>query len=275
MITASNSIKEKPFWSLLTASQVGTAQDGKDELNTIMECSMGFDTVKPIKLMKTLIEHINNPKIVMDFFSGSSTMACAIMEYNIETNQNIQYIMVQIPHPFEEKTDAYKAGYKNICEMAKERIRRTGNKLTSQQKIGEIKPDVGFRTFKVDSSNMNDVFYDPDSMKKDILDYAAENIKSDRSGQDLLIQAMLELGIELSADIREETISGKTVFTVDSDYLVACFDSDVNDNLVTEIAKRQPRYVVLRDSSMASDAVAINFGEIFKTFSPNTKTKVL
>lgn len=268
-------IKEKPFWSLLTASQVGTAQDGKDELNTIMECSMGFDTVKPIKLMKTLIEHINNPKIVMDFFSGSSTMACAIMEYNIETNQNIQYIMVQIPHPFEEKTDAYKAGYKNICEMAKERIRRTGNKLTSQQKIGEIKPDVGFRTFKVDSSNMNDVFYDPDSMKKDILDYAAENIKSDRSGQDLLIQAMLELGIELSADIREETISGKTVFTVDSDYLVACFDSDVNDNLVTEIAKRQPRYVVLRDSSMASDAVAINFGEIFKTFSPNTKTKVL
>ena len=268
-------IKEKPFWSLLTATQVGTAQDGKDELNTIMECSMGFDTVKPIKLMKTLLEHINNPKIVMDFFSGSSTMACAVMEYNSETNQDIQYIMVQIPQLFEEKTDAYKAGYKNICEMAKERIKRTGNKLISQQKIDGIDLDIGFRVFKVDTSNMNDVFYDPTATKKDILDYAADNIKSDRNGQDLLIQVMLELGIELSSDIQEENIDGKTVFTVDGDYLIACFDSDVDDSLVTEIAKRQPRYAVFRDSSMSSDSVAINFGEIFKTFSPNTQTKVL
>ena len=135
--------------------------------------------------------------------------------------------------------------------------------------------DVGFRVFKVDSSNMNDVFYDPTTTKKEILDYAAENIKSDRSGQDLLVPVMLELGIELSADIQEERIADKTVFTVDGDYLIACFDSDVDDSLVTEIAKRQPRYAVFRDSSMSSDSVAINFGEIFKTFSPNTQTKVL
>ena len=197
------------------------------------------------------------------------------MEYNSETNQDIQYIMVQIPQLFEEKTDAYKAGYKNICEMAKERIKRTGNKLISQQKIDGIDLDIGFRVFKVDTSNMNDVFYDPTATKKDILDYAADNIKSDRNGQDLLIQVMLELGIELSSDIQEENIDGKTVFTVDGDYLIACFDSDVDDSLVTEIAKRQPRYAVFRDSSMSSDSVAINFGEIFKTFSPNTQTKVL
>lgn len=214
--------------------------------------------------------------IVCDFFSGSATTADAVMRINDELGYSVQYIMIQLPEMCDENSRAHECGYSNICEIGKERIRRAGNRYRRNQKTldGEC-VDTGFRVFKVDSSNMNDVFYDPSATKKSILDYAAENIKSDRSGQDLLIQVMLELGVELSADIREERVAGKTVFTVDGGYLVACFDPDVDDDLVTEIAKRQPRYAVFRDSSMSSDSVAINFGEIFKTFSPDTQTKVL
>ena len=197
---------------------------------------------------------------------------------------------MQIPEPLENmagSSEASKSILKNaidflgdkphdICELGMERIRRCGNKLSSEQTtLDEIDFDFGFRVFKIDSSNMNDVFYDPQSLKKDILDYATDNIKSDRTGEDLLFQVMLELGIELSAPISKDTINSKEIFFVDSNYLIACFDQDIDDDIVTTIANRKPYYAVFRDSSMSSDAVAINFNEIFKTYSPNTITKVL
>ena len=261
--------------------------NGTAEIKKLFDGKSVFPHPKPVELIKDLIKIlVGNDKeaLIVDFFSGSSTTADAIMQLNKQNNTEFHYIAIQLPEPIEnlgsladDATSILREMGKplNICEIGKERIRRAGKRLNEQRTLNDSTIDIGFRVFKVDSSNMNDVFYDPTTTKKEILDYAAENIKSDRSGQDLLIQVMLELGIELSAYIQEETIADKTIFTVDGDYLIACFDSDVDDSLVTEIAKRQPRYAVFRDSSMSSDSVAINFGEIFKTFSPNTQTKVL
>ena len=256
---------------------IGMSKDGTKNITDLFERKV-FSFPKPTSLIEYLIKiSFGNQKngIVMDFFAGSSTTSEALFNHNLKTGSDISFISVQIPEKCAEDSEAYKAGYKNICEIGRDRIKRAGKKLIEQQTLGDRVLDVGFRLFRIDSSNMNDVFYDPQSIRKDLLDYAADNIKSDRSGEDLLIQVMLELGIELSVDVQKETISGKNIFTVDGDYLIASFDNDVNDELVTEIAKRQPRYAVFRDSSMSSDAVAINFGEIFKTFSPNTQTKVL
>ena len=263
--------------TILLHEDAGNNQEAKQELKKLFEGVGIFDGPKPVRLIKLLIKIANLEKdsIVLDFFSGAATTAQAVIETNAEEKSDLSFILIQIPEKCSEDSEAFKNGYTTICDIGKERIKRAGKQLTEQQTLDDNKLDVGFRVFKIDSSNMNDVFYDPTATKKEILDYAAENIKSDRSGQDLLIQVMLELGIELSADIQEEKIADKTIFTVDGDYLIACFDSDVDDNLVTEIAKRQPRYAVFRDSSMSSDSVAINFGEIFKTFSPNTQTKVL
>ena len=254
--------------------EVGHTDEAKKELKSLFDGSAPFDTPKPVRLLDRMLTiATNQDSIVMDFFSGSATTADALMRFNLNTGKNCSFILIQLPEKCDADSQAYADGYGTICDLGQKRIQLAGNEIKT--KIGGDCVDVGFRVFKVDSSNMNDVFYDPTATKKEILDYAAENIKSDRTGQDLLIQVMLELGIELSADIQEEKIAGKTVFTVDGNYLIACFDSDVDDGLVTEIAKRQPRYAVFRDSSMSSDSVAINFGEIFKTFSPNTQTKVL
>ena len=261
--------------SIWKYEDVGHNQEGRQELKKLFSGKGYFDGPKPTRLMMRLMEiaNLNEDSMVMDFFSGSATTADALMRFNLNAGKNCSFILIQLPEKCDADSQAYVDGYRTICDLGKKRIELAGNEI--KNKIGGDGVDVGFRVFKVDSSNMNDVFYDPTATKKEILDYAAENIKSDRSGQDLLIQVMLELGIELSADIQEERVAGKTVFTVDGDYLIACFDSDVDDSLVTEIAKRQPRYAVFRDSSMSSDSVAINFGEIFKTFSPNTQTKVL
>lgn len=261
--------------SIWKYEDVGHNQEGRQELKKLFSGKGYFDGPKPTRLMMRLmgIANLNEDSVVMDFFSGSATTADALMRFNLNTDKNCSFILIQLPEKCDENSQAYTDGYKTICDLGQKRIELAGNEIKT--KIGGDGVDTGFRVFRVDSSNMNDVFYDPTATKKEILDYAAENIKSDRSGQDLLIQVMLELGIELSADIQEEKIAGKTVFTVDGDYLIACFDPDVDDGLVTEIAKRQPRYSVFRDSSMSSDSVAINFGEIFKTFSPNTQTKVL
>ena len=261
--------------SIWKYEDVGHNQEGRQELKKLFSGKGYFDGPKPTRLMMRLMEiaNLNEDSMVMDFFSGSATTADALMRYNLNTGKNCSFILIQLPEKCDADSQAYIDGYRTICDLGQKRIKLAGNEIKT--KIGGDCVDVGFRVFKVDSSNMNDVFYDPTTTKKEILDYAAENIKSDRSGQDLLVQVMLELGIELSADIQEERIADKTVFTVDGDYLIACFDSDVDDSLVTEIAKRQPRYAVFRDSPMSSDSVAINFGEIFKTFSPNTQTKVL
>ena len=237
-----------------------------------------FDNPKPIKLLKWLVEvGSNEDSLIMDFFSGSASIAQAILEVNLEQKSNRSFIIIQLPVEYKENSTEYKMGFMNISELARERIKRSSMKLTQQSTLDNLDYhlDSGFRTYCVDSSNMNDVFYDPYTLKKDLLDYAADNIKPDRSGEDLLFQVMLELGIELSAPIVKETMFGKEIYSVDGTYLIACFDNDIGDDVIIQIAKRKPCYAVFRDGSMASDSVITNFSEYFKTYSENTKTKVL
>jgi adenine-specific DNA-methyltransferase len=209
---------------------------------------------------------------VMDFFSGSGTTGHAMMKLNAEDNGNRKFIMVQLPEQTDEKSEAYKAGYKTICDIGEERIRRAGKKI-KEETGADI--DYGFRCFKVDSSNMKDVYYRPAQLGQASLDDYTDNIKEDRTPEDLLIQVMLDLGVELSSQVKQTEIGGKKVFSVADGYLIACFDEDVTEDVVTEIAKRHPFYFVSRDSSMANDSVAANFEEIFKTYSPETVRKVL
>lgn len=269
----------KPFWSLLLANDYGTAQNGKDELNSILETAVGFDTVKPLALLKKLLYHIGKEYIVMDFFSGSATTAHAVMQLNVEENGNRggygcrRFIMVQLPEPCDEKSEAYKAGYKNICEIGKERIRRAAKKIAEENPNAKF--DGGFRVLKLDSTNMKDVYYNPSEFQPNLLDSLADNIKEDRTPEDLLFQVMLELGILLSSKIEENVIGGKKVFNVEDNYLIACFDENVTEETITEIAKQKPYYFVMRDSSMANDSVATNFEQIFAAYSPETIRKVL
>ena len=184
-----------------------------------------------------------------------------------------RFIMVQLPEPCDEKSEAYKAGYKNICEIGKERIRRAAKKIAEENPNAKF--DGGFRVLKLDSTNMKDVYYNPSEFQPNLLDSLADNIKEDRTPEDLLFQVMLELGILLSGKIEENTIGGKKVFNVEDNYLIACFDENVTEETITEIAKQKPYYFVMRDSSMANDSVATNFEQIFAAYSPETIRKVL
>lgn len=213
--------------------------------------------------------------IILDFFSGSSTTAHAVMQLNAEDGGNRKFIMVQLPEETDEKSEAYKAGYKNICEIGKERIRRAGQKIKDEAELMGEDLDIGFRVLKVDSTNMEDVYYKPADYKQDDILLFADNVKPDRSPEDLLFQVMLDLGILLSSKIEEITIGDKKVFNVADGYLLACFDKDVNSEVITEIAKKQPYYAVFRDSSIDSDSVAANFEQIFAAYSPSTIRKVL
>ena len=196
------------------------------------------------------------------------------MQLNAEDGGKRKFIMVQLPELTDEKSEAYKAGYKNICEIGKERIRRAGKKILEEHPDAKDL-DIGFRVLKCDSSNMEDVYYTPaDYMKKEISLFV-DNVKTDRSAEDLLFQCMLELDTPLSSSIEVQEIGGKIVYNVAGGHLMACFDTDVTDEVVTEIAKLQPSYFVLRDSSMADDSVAANFEQIFKTYSPHTERRVL
>lgn len=195
------------------------------------------------------------------------------MQLNAEDGGNRKFIMVQLPEPTDEKSEAYKAGYKNICEIGKERIRRAGNKIAKENP--QAKFDKGFRVLKCDSTNMKEVYYNPAEYNADLLDVLIDNIKADRTPEDLLFQVMLDLGVLLSSDIKQTTIAGKTVFNVADNFLMACFDTDINEEIITVIAKQKPYYFVMRDSSMANDSVATNFQQIFNTYSPETKKKVL
>lgn len=181
--------------------------------------------------------------------------------------------MVQLPEPCDEKSEAYKAGYKNICEIGKERIRRAAKKIAEENPNAKF--DGGFRVLKLDSTNMKDVYYNPSEFQPNLLDSLADNIKEDRTPEDLLFQVMLELGILLSSKIEENVIGGKKVFNVEDNYLIACFDENVTEETITEIAKQKPYYFVMRDSSMANDSVATNFEQIFAAYSPETIRKVL
>lgn len=231
---------------------------------------------KPIRLIKNILKLINSDDcIVLDFFSGSATTAHAVMQLNAEDGGHRKFIMVQLPEKTDEKSEAFKAGYKNICEIGKERIRRAGKKIKEENPLTTADLDTGFRVLKLDSTNMKDVYYNPAEITIDTIMGTVDNIKEDRTPEDLLFQVMLDLGVLLSSKIEQSTIGGKTVFNVEDSYLIACFDDNVTDEVITAIAKQKPYYFVMRDSSMANDSVATNFEQIFAAYSPDTVRKVL
>lgn len=237
-----------------------------------------FNNPKPVLLLSDLIIYATQPDenaIILDFFSGSGTTAHAVMDANAKECGNRKFIMVQLPEKTDEKSEAFKAGYKNICEIGKERIRRAGKKIKEENPLTTADLDTGFRVLKLDSTNMKDVYYNPAEITIDTIMGTVDNIKEDRTPEDLLFQVMLDLGVLLSSKIEKSTIGGKTVFNVEDSYLIACFDDNVTDEVITAIAKQKPYYFVMRDSSMANDSVATNFEQIFAAYSPDTVRKVL
>ena len=235
-----------------------------------------FDYTKPIKLIYNLVKsNFTEEGIILDFFSGSATTAHAVMQLNSEDGGNRKFIMVQLPEKTDEKSEAFKAGYKNICEIGKERIRRAGKKIKEESPLTTQDLDTGFRVLKLDSTNMQDIYYSPKDISQADLFSQVDNVKPDRTGEDLLFQVMLELGATLDSKIETTMVAGKTIYNVAEGYLVACFDPDVTDDVVKSIAQMQPAYAVLRDTSMKDDSTATNFEQIFKTYSPDTVTKIL
>ena len=239
------------------------------------EIDLPFDNPKSKQLIMELIKlaNLKNDDILLDFFAGSATTAHAVMQLNAEDGGNRNFIMVQLPEPCDEKSEAFKAGYKTIAEISKERIRRAGKKILEGECHEDWNKDIGFRVLKIDSSNMADVYYTPDAIEQNQLKIFTDNIKPDRKPEDLLFQVLLDWGVDLSLPIRKETIQGKTVFFVDENALVACFDTGVNEDLVKELAGFEPLRVVFRDSGFVSDAVKINVEQIFKQMSPGTDVK--
>lgn len=292
----------------------GTTDQGSKELESLLGRKI-FDFPKPQSLVKRIISLILNGddgknNIILDFFSGSATTAHAVMQLNAEDGGHRKFIMVQLPEATVEKSEAYKAGYKTICEIGKERIRRAGKKIQEERleaialskhewdqtcfyvehkeecdRLGHLPDeyfakehppiDTGFRVLKCDTSNMKEVYYNPAEYEASLFSSLEDNIKEDRTPEDLLFQVMLDLGVLLSSKIEETTIAGKKVFNVEDNYLIACFDSDVTEETIKAIAKQKPYYFVMRDSSMANDSVATNFDQIFATYSPDTVRKVL
>ena len=254
-------------------------QDGTKEMEELLGRGV-FDFPKPTDLIKYFLslrinETDDNEYTVLDFFSGSSTTAHAVMRQNAEDGGHRKYIMVQVPQNCDKGTIAYKAGYTNICDIAKERLRRAGHNIKDQSPLTTKDLDTGFRVLKLDSSNMKDVYYSPADYEISMFDNLADNIKEDREAEDLLFQVMLDLGVLLSSKIEESTIAGKKVFNVADGFLMACFDENVSDETITAVAKQQPYYFVMRDSSLANDSTATNFDQIFAAYSPDTVRKVL
>lgn len=254
---------------------IGMSQDGTKEITSLLGSKV-FSFPKPASLIKYLIyTSTEKEDFVLDFFSGSATTAHAAMQLNAEDGGHRKFILVQLPEQTDAKSEAYKAGYKTICDIGEERIRRAGKKIKEESPLTTTDLDIGFRVFKVDSTNMEDVYYRPADYNQGQMELFADNIKPDRTPEDLLFQVMLDLGILLSSDIQKTEIGGKNVFSVADGYLIACFDKDVTEETVKVIAQKQPVYAVFRDSSMASDSVATNFEQIFETYSPRTQRKVL
>ena len=297
--------------TMLLRSIVSLKSDGGIEVEKIFDGKSYFSYPKPVSLMQMLINSLEgNDGYYLDFFSGSATTAHAVMKLNTEDGGKRKFIMVQLPEVTDEKSEAYKAGYKNICEIGKERIRRVGAKIQQDRlenigtmrhewdqttyyvehkeecdKLGDLPDsyykekfpeiDTGFRVLKCDTSNMKDVYYNPNEYDLPQIGESVDNIKEDRTPEDLLFQVMLDLGVLLSSKIEETVIAGKQVFNVADGFLIACFDENVTDETITAIAKQQPYYFVMRDSSLANDSVATNFEQIFATYSPDTVRKVL
>lgn len=237
-----------------------------------------FDNPKNINLIIRCLKMIvkfDKDSLIIDFFSGSATTAHAVMQLNAEDGGKRKFIMVQLPEVCAENTEAYKAGYKNICEIGKERIRRAGKKIKEENPLTTQDLDIGFRVLKCDSSNMEDVYFTPKEYMDKQQSLFIDNIKKDRNDEDLLFDAMLKLDTPLSSKIEKITIAGKTVYNVAQGHLMACFDKNVTDEVITAVAKEMPSYFVMRDSSQADDSVAINFEQIFNTYSPQTVRRVL
>ena len=259
--------------------------NSKKNITQVFDAAV-FDYSKPVELLKTITSYATSTSdVVLDFFSGSATTAHAVMQLNAEDGGHRKFIMVQLPEKTDEKSEAYKAGYKNICEIGKERIRRAGKQILSagggQLSFSETQPDqstpidIGFRCLRLDSSNMENVYYTPEETRQQDLFSLVDNVKPDRTPEDLLFQVMLDLGVLLSSPIEATEIAGKKVFNVADGFLLACFDHDVTEETVKAIAQMKPYYAVFRDSSMANDSVATNFDQIFETYSPETVRKVL
>lgn len=264
-------IRTNPYRALIEFSN----GQGSTECGELLGNNV-FSYPKSAALLQFLL-NVGSDKdsIVLDFFSGSATTAHAVMQQNLDDGGNRRFILVQLPEIPDEKSEAHIAGYKNICEIGKERIRRAGKKIQEKNGIKAQNLDIGFRVLKLDSSNMQDVYYNPSLMTQSLLDTTIDNVKPDRTPIDLLFQVMLELGVELSAKIEEKEICGKKYYIVNGNDIIACFDDNLNNEVITEIAKLQPLYAVFKDKSFATDSVGINNEQIFKTYSPITKVKVL
>ena len=263
--------------SIMFFKDVGHSQEGAQEVSKLLDGGF-FSGPKPQRLMQRLLTlaNLESDAIVLDFFSGSASTAHAVMQLNAEDGGHRKFIMVQLPEKTDENSEAFKAGYKNICEIGKERIRRAGKKI--KEDAGLTAPadlDIGFRCLRLDESNMENVYYVPDEVRQETLFSLVDNVKPDRTPEDLLFQVMLDLGVLLSSPIETKEIAGKKVFNVADGFLLACFDHDVTDETVKAIAQMKPYYAVFRDCSMANDSVAANFDQIFETYSPDTVRKVL
>lgn len=259
----------------LLLAEWGDNQESDKEFLQLFEKKF-FDYNKPIALVYNLIKsNFTANQYILDFFSGSATTAHAVMKLNAEDGGKRKFIMVQLPEVTEDKSEARNAGYENICQIGEERIRRAGKKIKEEAGLNGQDLDTGFRVLRLDSSNMEDVYYTPEDFNEQNLFNTVDNVKSDRTPLDLLFQVLPEFDIELSAKIEEKDVNGKKVFFVDGTYLIATFDTDVNESTVTEIAKMQPQYFVMRDASAANDNVLDNFEQIFRHYSPDTIRKVL
>ena len=257
-----------------------TKYENRHSAKELKELNIPFDFAKPIGLISYLagLCSANNESIILDFFSGSATTAHAVMQLNAEDGGNRKFIMVQLPEKTDEKSEAYKAGYKNICEIGKERIRRAGKKIKEEAGLHGQSLDTGFRVLKLDESNMADVYYTPaDTPIQHTFNFDAlvDNIREGRTAEDLLFQVLPECNLPLSSKIEIREIHGKKVFVVEDGYLMACFDSDINDAVITAIAKEKPYYFVMCDRSIASDSVADNFDQIFNAYSKETVRRIL
>lgn len=262
--------------SIMFYKDVGHSQEGAQEVSKLLNGGY-FNGPKPQRLMRRLLTlaNLKSDAIVLDFFSGSASMAHAVMSKNMEDGKGVKYIMVQVPENTDKKSEAYKAGYKNICEIGKERIRRAGKKIKEESPLTTQDLDIGFRVLKLDDSNMNDVYYSPNDYSQGFLKQLESNIKADRTDLDLLFGCLLDWGLPLSLPYSSEKIEGFIVHNYNNGDLIACFEENIPDSVIKEIAKKQPLRAVFRDSSFASSPSKINVGEIFKLMAPDTSVKVI
>ena len=261
--------------SILFHKEVGHSQEGSKEVTALFGDKGVFDGPKPVRLLQRLLTlaNLDDNSIILDFFSGSASTAHAVMKMNVEKDKHCSFVMVQLPEHISEKKK--EQGYETVCEIGKERIRRAGKKIKEESPLTTQDLDTGFRVLKLDSTNMQDIYYSPNDISQADLFSQVDNVKPDRTGEDLLFQVMLELGATLDSKIETTMVAGKTIYNVAEGYLVACFDPDVTDDVVKAIAQMLPAYAVLRDTSMKDDSTVTNFEQIFKTYSPDTVTKIL